>query len=1351
MLKYRGVAAMAILLFLIAAVSGAQPLVLDGQVVDSQDQPVVGAEVHLRPLRSPYERGADLLKGEPWGESIDHGVTDAAGRYRLEAADWGLYRVIVEAPEHVPAEYRLRPLIDDTTLPKLTLKVDEGAAIEVRDALGTAAEGAMVILSDVGRGSSNRSDVAHGWRPTDRVRAIAADGAAIVPYLSGENLAVTVLYADHRPWTGRLTPDDVALEVDLKAVAAWRIVRVMRDGKPLPEVLLTHGLVPVALTAEEGRATLFGEGSMSLSVLTEDGRRQTREWTAEDDVIELPASGWISGTVVGGESGQGLAGALVWDDTRFNAVRSDAEGRFRWPFDDEMLSDLSHLGAAYPGYVSVTAETQQDGLERSADRLRFTLQPNLQVTGRVVDAEGQAVADAVVELRRWHGRTASTKLLQEIVTDRQGTFRLGDLVPGAQYEVRASAPGKAPSREVVTPRGPSESQDDVIELVLQSSAVLTGRVLDDTSQPLEGVRVDLFGVADVEGRLFEPTYPERRSAPSAISGADGRFEISEVVPGHHSLALRAEGFAPRVLPSISVAAEMGVEKGRQDLGDLALRKGTSLALRVVNSAGQAVPEAEVGVRGAMDGMARQGLPRSLRRLLQRRGKTDGEGRFEFDDLQPDRDLLLWIRHPEYVNQEHHVRASEEMLEITLSAGAFLRGRVLDSQGKGLGNAQLQVKIEPLVEGQQFSGGHSVLSAGSSGADGTFEIAGVTSGRVTVSARFDGYQEGETTTEVSDGDVVEGLTVQLLAALELQGIVLDEQGAPAPNARISVMHETSENQRSTQSTAAGSDGRFRLPGLVSGDATVEARDDQGRRVSRPIVLEAGMVPVTLILEAGQVLSGRVVDSGGEGVADAEIRLRGATKMLSKGSREDGRFVLRLEGGGRYSLGATRADLGRATMDLDVPEGGSLESIELVLPVGGKIVGHIDGLSAEDLLRVGLRATLKAKPFFGAFSRMTREGRVDLEGSLVIEGIFPGTWSVRADVRGSARSAEQTVEVHSPGETVVVDLSLGEAGVTLSGQILHNGAPAAHAMVSPGHVRVDSAGRFRIEGLEPGPYRLYIYGPWGDHVHEGEIYADDEIQISIESLQLVGQVVDGNGEPLGGVQVQYLQPEKPRSLLSVTTKSDGRFEISGLQRGTYRLIAQKSGYGADSLDLEVTGSISDVNIILRSTESVTLSVQGPDGRPADRVAAIVLDATGQPSGIQQLSGDAEGRFQLDFIPTGTWEVLLMAEGSAPSRLAVQVPGGPYAVRLGPATQLLVQVPELAQDDTAAQLEIIDADGQSFSPRLMGLAQDRWPLRRGHFQFPILPPGTWQLTVTAVDGRQWQGTAVTSAAGPVEVVLE
>src|SRR5262249_21040798 len=66
--------------------------------------------------------------------------------------------------------------------------------------------------------------------------------------------------------------------------------------------------------------------------------------------------------------------------------------------------------------------------------LTVKLQPCGSASGRWVDADGQPVAGARVHVSTMHGLAGG----QEIITDKEGRFRIEGLVPGLEYDIRKS-------------------------------------------------------------------------------------------------------------------------------------------------------------------------------------------------------------------------------------------------------------------------------------------------------------------------------------------------------------------------------------------------------------------------------------------------------------------------------------------------------------------------------------------------------------------------------------------------------------------------------------------------------------------------------------------------------------------------------------------------------------------------------------------------------------------------------------------------------------------------------------------------------------------------------------------------
>ena len=120
-------------------------------------------------------------------------------------------------------------------------------------------------------------------------------------------------------------------------------------------------------------------------------------------------------------------------------------------------------------------------------------------------------------------------------------------------------------------------------------------------------------------------------------------------------------------------------------------------------------------------------------------------------------------------------------------------------------------------------------------------------------------------------------------------------------------------------------------------------------------------------------------------------------------------------------------------------------------------------------------------------------------------------------------------------------------------------------------------------------------------------------------------------------------------------------------------------------------------------------------------------------------------------GAWELYLDAEGAAPIVVSVTAPGNAGRVVLPRPGGLTVMVPGLSQARVGAKVTLTDAGGKPYRMPWGGVVQKDFDLYGGMRRFEELPPGPWTLSVSATDGRTWQGSATVVPGGMAEVTLE
>ena len=144
----------------------------------------------------------------------------------------------------------------------------------------------------------------------------------------------------------------------------------------------------------------------------------------------------------------------------------------------------------------------------------FVLEPAATIRGRVVDAEGRAVAGA----RLFGG----TPLAPSTLTDAEGRFSYS-VLPG-KLQLLASAKGHSASLPLALTLDEGEQLADVV-LALRPACTLLARVFDASGAPVAGATVSLGG-----------------RIPNFETDAHGMATLSDLPPGHFKLRTEAAGF-----------------------------------------------------------------------------------------------------------------------------------------------------------------------------------------------------------------------------------------------------------------------------------------------------------------------------------------------------------------------------------------------------------------------------------------------------------------------------------------------------------------------------------------------------------------------------------------------------------------------------------------------------------------------------------------------------------------------------------------------------------------------------------------------------------------------------------------
>ena len=730
--------------------------------------------------------------------------------------------------------------------------------------------------------------------------------------------------------------------------------------------------------------------------------------------------------------------AGAYADSPVASGRTDEDGRYRLTGLPRRPLRLVARGA---GHAPATASLP--GAAIAAPTLR--LAAGALLAGQVLRPDGRPASGAAVTLvgsALWPAETLSA--------DADGRFRRVDLPPGI-YMLRARLEGDATSRSGlrITPDRPAD-----LSLRLAPGARVGGTVRDERGEAVPGAELTL-----AEGGLSP--LPRRAQADDA-----GAFSLAGLLPGRHTMEVRAPGHVPTRMP-------LTLDAGATERLTVELVRGATVAGRVLDAQGRPLEGARVRFAGAEPRLAAPPVPGSLgvtavvpplplfgvveseswSGLLGawhggESTTSEADGRFELSGLTAGAGEVV-AEAPGLapaLSAGLRLRAGEtrDGLELQLSEGARLEGRVLDARGfpaEGV-VVTLRAEREPAPRTQAAP------------ADGTFTFDGVL-GRVTLTARAAALPPAREELVLEEGGRRE-IELRLPEALAtLEGRLVDEDDAPVS---FAVLALEAENPRTParRTTPTRIDGTFRLDGLPAPPWRLHAEV----RGFVPLDLRLERVPegpLELRLARPVALTIRVRDNWtGEPPAAGELRVTGermAERVIPLAEEGPG-GRLRLEGlaaGDRVTIVAEHPDRLPASAEVVA---GEVDELVLLLEAAGALRGAV-------VDRFGAPAP-------GARVRVAEQGAETTtgeDGTFRLSGVRPGLVTLDVTAPGEQVSvASGPHRVDPLGTTPGLRISLPvEAGGASAGE----GADD-HAEIATG-VAISVATRngvVRVVGVAPG---------------------------------------------------------------------------------------------------------------------------------------------------------------------------------------------------------------------------------------------------------------------------------------------
>lgn len=708
------------------------------------------------------------------------------------------------------------------------------------------------------------------------------------------------------------------------------------------------------------------------------------------------------------------------------------------------------------------------------------------------------------------------------------------------------------------PEAGSEAPADAMDDASLRSASLRGQVVRPNGEPAPGA-------------VVTAQRAESDEIHEALADSGGMFGFEDLPPGLYVVEAVAVGFGP--------ALAIGVRPRATPLR-LVLQGGRDVYGIAIHG--------EEPVPGAVLHLGGPGL------FPQRRVVADATGRFRISGLRQGT-YEVAATAPELgtgfggrliVDEPGGPGSADERIEVRLERARPQRIEVLDRRSRELlPGVVLTIAEAPL----------HVLSFSHLLRDGTLDIDFLPRGTYFIRVRAPGYLPWEG--EVRLGARTAPLQIRLSQGAVVRGDVRDEAGNPIGGVSLSALVETDAGARwelrrsifddlhrlvrpdgtlfwvPSFGYVSRRDGQFELAGIPAGTVRVLAEaPGRATAVSAPMILQADAVyePLSLVLQEGRRIRGRVEDRAGAGIAGAVVTVRpmGVPSWapgLSATTGTSGMFLLE-DVPGVVALSVRHPDFASLEMDLDVPFPGR---DDLILR-----------LSGEQLLSMEGRVfTQRGAPATGAVVWMMR-GRAELPVCRAIVGpdaFFRATHCSAAPERILVSHPEHAPLIGELGGVLEArDWRLGQGGeIDLISQRTPSLASLSPLFQLPGSLwprpefDLDRWSRVVVPRMAPGPYELRCRAEgFEDHVVRVDVEAGRRVEAICPSLdrrmRLPLFVIDRMGAPVPDALVFIDGIDPP---LRELTDSRGRVMFESAP-GVWAVVeAMHEDWGRGRMDLYV----------------------------------------------------------------------------------------------------------------------------------------------------------------------------------------
>lgn len=610
-----------------------------GSVTDDAGAPIAGATVCTTPRTRE-------LAGEDTRDPLCVATGDD-GRYELTGLVPARYSVSASAPRHLPDRWRDG---DDRDWLWLALGEHRGN-VDIR-LRGGAVEVTGVVL-DIGGGPVAGARVTAwatgSWRTSGAAFAVTGDDGAFSLWTRPGEVWINATAEGYARGQTEAAAPSARVEVLLtpESAIAGRVVEV-GTGTPVARALVTVEGDWSGGGRSDGSAFTDADGRFRIARLEPGNYKPVAEglgsYGEARESVHLGLGETVEGVIVEVHPARIVAGRVVIAGTEQPCpegwVSLRDEERDRWSRESIETDGRVELRSVLPGTYKVRVSCE-GYLERDKypeivvakeDQLDLVWEVDggATLTGAVVGAGGEPVADASVRVQSTGGDPRGQRKWEWDETRRDGSFRIEGLMAGA-YTVGVH-PSDHPAPKEPTKVELAAGETKHLRIELDAGGSVRGVVVDDAGEPVAGASVRATG---------ESWGSWRQNARTAD---DGTFAIEGVRPGQARVVAMTEAWdelrAPGATDDDVAGERVTVVAGEVVRVRLVVegRRGV-IRGRVLDSAGRPVGDAFVDAERESDSAsaAAGSARRSMRWGWSRKPVlTDLDGKFTLKELAPGR-------------------------------------------------------------------------------------------------------------------------------------------------------------------------------------------------------------------------------------------------------------------------------------------------------------------------------------------------------------------------------------------------------------------------------------------------------------------------------------------------------------------------------------------------------------------------------------------------------------------------------------------------------------------------------------------------------------------------------------------